>query len=68
MWEKYASDEEKSLNETNTITSKTLKDKYAIEITDDDFETGSLMKESNIRTNKVPPLGVLRGRTLFLLS
>ncbi|SNS91502.1 mRNA interferase MazF [Anaerovirgula multivorans] len=35
------------------ITSKMLKDEYAIEILDDDFETGNLMKESNVRINKL---------------
>lgn len=35
------------------ITSKMIKDEYAIEIMDVDFETGSLMKESNIRINKI---------------
>lgn len=35
------------------ITSKTVKDEYAIEITESDFETGGLAKESNIRINKL---------------
>lgn len=35
------------------ITSRMIKDEYAIETTDTDFETGSLMKESNIRINKL---------------
>lgn len=30
-----------------------IKDEYAIEITNVDFEIGSLMKESNIRINKI---------------
>ena len=35
------------------ITSKNIKDEYAIEIKDDDFEEGSLRQESNIRPNKI---------------
>ncbi len=35
------------------ITSKAIRDKYAIGITDGDFETGSLMRESNVRINKL---------------
>ncbi|MDL1971529.1 MAG: type II toxin-antitoxin system PemK/MazF family toxin [Candidatus Desulfofervidaceae bacterium] len=35
------------------ITSKNVKDEYAIEITEKDFEEGSLTQVSNIRPNKI---------------
>jgi len=35
------------------ITSRNVKDAYAITINIDDFEEGSLNKESNIRLNKI---------------
>ena len=35
------------------ITSKNVKDEYAIEITDKDFEEGSLKQVSNVRPNKI---------------
>jgi mRNA interferase MazF len=35
------------------ITSKTIKDKYAIVVNDDDFETGGLKQPSNIRPNRI---------------
>lgn len=35
------------------ITSKTLKDKYAITINDNDFNTGSLNQPSNVRPNRI---------------
>ena len=35
------------------ITSQTIKDKYAIPISDNDFETGSLRQPSNVRPNRI---------------
>jgi mRNA interferase MazF len=35
------------------ITSQTIKDNYAISITDHDFETGGLKKPSNVRPNRI---------------
>ena len=35
------------------ITSQTIRDKYAVPITDDDFETGGLKQPSNIRPNRI---------------
>ena len=35
------------------ITSQTIKDKYAVPITDEDFETGGLKQPSNIRPNRI---------------
>ncbi|SDN34829.1 mRNA interferase MazF [Desulfonauticus submarinus] len=35
------------------ITSKNIKDKYAIDLKDDDFAAGGLRQESNIRPNKI---------------
>ena len=35
------------------ITSKNIKDEYAIEITEKDFEEGSLRQVSNVRPNKI---------------
>lgn len=35
------------------ITSKTIKDKYAIVVNDNDFETGGLKQPSNIRPNRI---------------
>ena len=35
------------------ITSKKVRDEYAIAITDEDFEEGSLKQESNVRPNKI---------------
>jgi mRNA interferase MazF len=35
------------------ITSKEIKDSFAIELSDDDFSQGSLHKMSNIRPNKL---------------
>jgi mRNA interferase MazF len=35
------------------ITSQAIKDKYAIPISDDDFEVGGLKKPSNIRPNRI---------------
>lgn len=35
------------------ITSQAIKDKYAIQISDDDFETGSLKQPSNVRPNRI---------------
>lgn len=35
------------------VTSKTIKDKYAIAVSDNDFETGELKQPSNIRPNRI---------------
>jgi mRNA interferase MazF len=35
------------------ITSRHFRDKYALGITDADFEVGSLKKESNVRPNRL---------------
>jgi len=35
------------------ITSKTIKDNYAISLNDEHFETGSLKQSSNIRPNRI---------------
>ena len=35
------------------ITSQAIKDKYAILISDDDFEMGSLKQSSNVRPNRI---------------
>ena len=35
------------------ITSKKVRDEYAIIITEEDFEEGSLKQESNVRPNKI---------------
>ena len=35
------------------ITSQRIKDKYAISINEDDFETGILKQRSNIRPNRI---------------
>jgi len=35
------------------ITSKKVRDEYAITITEKDFEEGSLKQESNVRPNKI---------------
>ena len=35
------------------ITSQSVKDKYAIQINDADFETGSLKQISNVRPNRI---------------
>jgi mRNA interferase MazF len=35
------------------ITSKTIKDNYAISLDDENFETGSLKQSSNIRPNRI---------------
>jgi mRNA interferase MazF len=35
------------------ITSKNVKDEYAIVIRDEDFKEGSLKRESNVRPNKI---------------
>jgi mRNA interferase MazF len=35
------------------ITSQAIKDKYAIPINEDDFETGSLKQPSNVRPNRI---------------
>ena len=35
------------------ITSRFVKDKYAIMVTDDDFEQGGLKQPSNIRPNRI---------------
>lgn len=35
------------------ITSQTIKDKYAIVVNDNDFETGGLKQPSNIRPNRI---------------
>ena len=35
------------------ITSKKVKDEYAITITDEDFDEGSLKQESNVKPNKI---------------
>jgi mRNA interferase MazF len=35
------------------ITSKAVRDKYAISIGDDDFRTGSLKQISNVRPNRI---------------
>ena len=35
------------------ITSKNVKDEYAIIISNEDFEEGSLRQESNVRPNKI---------------
>ena len=35
------------------ITSQRVKDRYAIQISDNDFETGSLKQPSNVRPNRI---------------
>ena len=35
------------------ITSQTIKDKYAIAFNDNDFETGGLKQQSNLRPNRI---------------
>ncbi len=35
------------------ITSKKVKDEYAVAITEEDFEEGGLRQESNVRPNKI---------------
>ena len=35
------------------ITSQTIKDKYAIAVNDNDFETGGLKQQSNLRPNRI---------------
>lgn len=35
------------------ITSQTIKDKYAIAVNDNDFETGGLKQPSNLRPNRI---------------
>ncbi|MBM4177050.1 MAG: type II toxin-antitoxin system PemK/MazF family toxin [Ignavibacteria bacterium] len=35
------------------ITSQTVKDDYAVQITDNDFEQGSLKQVSNVRPNRI---------------
>jgi mRNA interferase MazF len=35
------------------ITSQRVKDKYAVEISDKDFETGGLRQPSNVRPNRI---------------
>ena len=35
------------------ITSQGIRDKYAIQINDNDFETGSLKQPSNVRPNRI---------------
>jgi len=35
------------------ITSKTIKDNYAVSLNDEHFETGSLKQSSNIRPNRI---------------
>ena len=35
------------------ITSQRIKDKYAVEISDKDFETGGLRQPSNVRPNRI---------------
>lgn len=35
------------------ITSQSISDKYAIELTDSDFKKGTLKKKSNIRPNRI---------------
>ncbi len=35
------------------ITSQRIKDKYAISINEDDFETGILKQRSNVRPNRI---------------
>jgi len=35
------------------ITSQAIKDRYAIPINDDDFDTGSLRQPSNVRPNRL---------------
>jgi mRNA interferase MazF len=35
------------------ITSKTIKDSYAISLLDSDFESGTLQQDSNIRPNRL---------------
>jgi len=35
------------------ITSKTIKDSYAISLDDEDYEIGSLKQSSNIRPNRI---------------
>ena len=35
------------------ITSQSISDKYSIELTDSDFEKGTLKKKSNIRPNRI---------------
>ena len=35
------------------ITSQVIKDKYAVSISDEDFETGGLKQPSNVRPNRI---------------
>lgn len=35
------------------ITSQTIRDKYAVNVDDRDFETGKLKRKSNLRPNRV---------------
>ncbi len=35
------------------ITSHSIKDKYAVPIGDNDFETGTLLRRSNVRPNRI---------------
>lgn len=35
------------------ITSQYTKDNYSVELTDNDFKTGTLLKPSNIRPNRI---------------
>ena len=35
------------------ITSRAIRDKYAIELKDDDFENGNLRQKRNIRPNRI---------------
>lgn len=35
------------------ITSQEVKDKYAVSIDEDDFETGTLKRKSNVRPNRI---------------
>jgi mRNA interferase MazF len=35
------------------ITSQTIKDRYAVPIDESDFETGTLRRRSNVRSNRI---------------
>jgi len=35
------------------VTSKNVKDRYSVSLTDNDFESGHLKRESNVRPNRI---------------
>jgi len=40
-------------DDLSQITSQRIRDKYAVAIEDNDFETGSLKQRSNVRPNRI---------------